>query len=52
MNARYGTRIFKDNLGRLGGIDFNLNGWGQKQDHSNDAKVAKFVTGVSPLFIP
>lgn len=39
-----GPVFAKDNRGRLGGIDFNFNGWGQKQDHSDDAKVAEFVT--------
>jgi agmatine deiminase len=27
------------------GVDFNFNGWGDKQDHRRDAKVAEFVTG-------
>ncbi|NJM41176.1 MAG: agmatine deiminase family protein [Anaerolineae bacterium] len=25
------------------GVDFNFNGWGEKQDHDRDAKVAQFV---------
>ena len=33
----------KDSRGNLGGIDFNFNGWGQKQDHEQDAKIAAFV---------
>lgn len=27
------------------GVDFNFNGWGDKQAHRNDAKVARFVNG-------
>lgn len=38
-----GPVFVKDNRGRLGGIDFNFNGWGQKQEHNQDAKVAQFV---------
>lgn len=29
--------------GRVAGIDFNFNGWGNKQGHADDAKVAAFV---------
>ncbi|MFE0023342.1 agmatine/peptidylarginine deiminase [Amycolatopsis sp. NPDC059021] len=29
----------------LAGVDFNFNGWGAKQAHDRDAKVAEFVTG-------
>jgi agmatine deiminase len=28
-----------------GGVDFNFNGWGNKQAHGRDAEVAGFVTG-------
>jgi agmatine deiminase len=38
-----GPVFVKDDLGNLGGIDFNFNGWGKKQDHGKDAKVSKFV---------
>jgi agmatine deiminase len=31
----------------LGGIDFNFNGWGQKQAHRHNAKVAELVTQAS-----
>ncbi|MFD6452615.1 MULTISPECIES: agmatine deiminase family protein [unclassified Nocardia] len=27
------------------GVDFNFNGWGEKQDYRADSKVAQFVTG-------
>lgn len=29
--------------GKLGAVDLNFNGWGKKQVHKNDAKVARFV---------
>jgi agmatine deiminase len=38
-----GPVFVKDSRGRLGGINFNFNGWGQKQDYENDAKVSEFV---------
>jgi agmatine deiminase len=38
-----GPVFVKDSRGRLGGINFNFNGWGQKQDYDNDAKVSEFV---------
>jgi agmatine deiminase len=28
---------------KLGAVDLNFNGWGKKQAHTNDAKVARFV---------
>jgi agmatine deiminase len=30
--------------GEKRGVDFNFNGWGDKQDHTQDAEVADFVT--------
>jgi agmatine deiminase len=30
--------------GQVGGVDFNFNGWGEKQDFDFDARVAHFVT--------
>ncbi|MEX3019185.1 agmatine/peptidylarginine deiminase [Kluyvera sp. STS39-E] len=30
--------------GKLGGVGFNFNGWGDKQEHEHDAKVAEFVS--------
>jgi agmatine deiminase len=38
-----GPVFVKGDRGQLGGIDFNFNGWGDKQDHRNDAEVARFV---------
>lgn len=29
--------------GRVAGVDFNFNGWGDKQEHAQDAEVAGFV---------
>ena len=34
----------KKHDGRKGGINFNFNGWGEKQEHSYDSKVADFIT--------
>lgn len=39
-----GPVFVKDQDGQLGGVDFNFNGWGGKQGHAHDAKVAAFVT--------
>lgn len=30
--------------GKKGAIDFNFNGWGDKQEHTNDSKVAEFIS--------
>ncbi|MFB8793976.1 MAG: agmatine deiminase family protein [Microcoleus sp.] len=38
-----GPVFIKDDRGNLGGIDFNFNGWGEKQDYNDDAQVANFV---------
>ncbi|MEM9121527.1 MAG: agmatine deiminase family protein [Cyanobacteria bacterium P01_F01_bin.56] len=38
-----GPVFVKSKPGKMGGIDFNFNGWGQKQVHSQDAEVAQFV---------
>ncbi|MEO0497576.1 MAG: agmatine deiminase family protein [Pseudomonadota bacterium] len=38
-----GPVFFKSEQATMGGIDFNFNGWGQKQVHSQDAEVAQFV---------
>ncbi|UGT44034.1 agmatine deiminase family protein [Nocardia yamanashiensis] len=36
--------VFVKGGGALAGVDFNFNGWGGKQEHARDAKVAEFVT--------
>ncbi len=38
-----GPVFVKNSLGKVGGVDFNFNGWGKKQKYSYDAKVANFV---------
>ena len=35
------------NNGEKGAVDFNFNGWGNKQTHSNDKKVASFMASQS-----
>lgn len=39
-----GPVFVKDQAGQLAGVDFNFNGWGEKQEHAQDALVARFVT--------
>lgn len=39
-----GPVFVRNNLGKVGGVDFNFNGWGKKQDYGYDTKVASFVT--------
>lgn len=39
-----GPVFVRNRAGVLAGVDFNFNGWGQKQEHSRDAQVAAFVT--------
>lgn len=41
-----------DEVGQKIAIDFNFNGWGEKQEHHSDAKIAKFIAskvGVSRI---
>ncbi|MGV6808868.1 MAG: agmatine deiminase family protein [bacterium] len=38
-----GTVFVQQANGRLAGVDFNFNGWGNKQGHQNDARVARFM---------
>lgn len=38
-----GPTFVKSNDGRLGYIDFNFNGWGNKQSHRKDREVASFI---------
>jgi agmatine deiminase len=47
-----GPVFVKDSRGRLYGINFNFNGWGQKQAHDHDKKVSQFViqkSGAQPI---
>jgi len=38
-----GPTFVRGAAGESGAVDFNFNGWGGKQEHAKDAKVAKFV---------
>lgn len=40
-----GPVFVKNGDGVLAGVDFNFNGWGNKQEHDADAEIAGFVTG-------
>lgn len=39
-----GPVFVKNSAGLLGGVGFNFNGWGNKQEHEYDAEVAEAVT--------
>ena len=39
-----GPTFVRNNKGEKVGIDFNFNGWGNKQEHKKDEKVAAFIT--------
>lgn len=39
-----GPVFVKSDRGVAGAVDFNFNGWGEKQDYARDAKVAALVT--------
>ena len=39
-----GPVFVKSASGELAGVDFNFNGWGEKQSHARDAKLAGLVT--------
>jgi agmatine deiminase len=38
-----GANFVIDDEGRLGAVDFNFNGWGNKQQHGDDAQLAALV---------
>ena len=40
-----GPVFVKGPAGQIAGVDFNFNGWGGRQSHGRDAKVARFVAG-------
>lgn len=42
-----GPVFVSDGAGKIGAVNFNFNGWGKKQKHDLDAKVADFVTAQS-----
>ncbi|MFJ8013697.1 agmatine deiminase family protein [Streptomyces sp. NPDC096339] len=39
--ARDTVPVFIEDGGKLAGVDFNFNGWGDKQEHTNDAQVGR-----------
>ncbi|MEW1633701.1 agmatine deiminase family protein [Streptomyces sp. NPDC093801] len=39
--ARDTVPVFVEEAGRVVGVDFNFNGWGNKQQHGNDAQVGR-----------
>ncbi|MFE7190314.1 agmatine/peptidylarginine deiminase [Kitasatospora sp. NPDC057541] len=41
--ARDTLPVFVEEGGKVKGVDFNFNGWGRKQEHGNDARVARTV---------
>ncbi|MFD9845666.1 agmatine deiminase family protein [Streptomyces parvus] len=41
MWARDTVPVFVEEGGEVVGVDFNFNGWGDKQEHTNDARVAR-----------
>lgn len=38
-----GPVFVKNGKGKIAAVDFNFNGWGNKQVHDNDAEVAEFI---------
>ncbi|MEV7494123.1 agmatine deiminase family protein [Streptomyces anulatus] len=41
MWARDTVPVFVEEGGKVIGVDFNFNGWGDKQEHTNDARVGR-----------
>ncbi|SBV04612.1 agmatine deiminase [Streptomyces sp. Ncost-T6T-1] len=41
MWARDTVPVFVEEGGEVVGVDFNFNGWGEKQEHANDARVGR-----------
>ncbi|MER5771632.1 agmatine deiminase family protein [Streptomyces sp. NPDC001985] len=41
--ARDTVPVFVEEAGEVIGVDFNFNGWGDKQEHTNDARVGREV---------
>jgi agmatine deiminase len=39
-----GPVFVKNSQGKIAAVNFNFNGWGEKQDHDRDAQVAGFVS--------
>ena len=45
----YGAVYVTNGKGKRGAVDFNFNGWGDKQTHRRDTKVAKLMANLSRL---
>ncbi|MEU6880424.1 agmatine deiminase family protein [Streptomyces sp. NPDC046712] len=43
--ARDTVPVFVEDDGEVVGVDFNFNGWGNKQEHTNDAQVGRQLLG-------
>lgn len=41
MWARDTVPVFVEEGGEVVGVDFNFNGWGEKQEHTNDARIGR-----------
>ncbi|KJS54933.1 peptidyl-arginine deiminase [Streptomyces rubellomurinus subsp. indigoferus] len=41
--ARDTVPVFVEERGKVKGVDFNFSGWGGKQEHGNDARIARAV---------
>ncbi|MEU3574709.1 agmatine deiminase family protein [Kitasatospora sp. NPDC036755] len=41
--ARDTVPVFVEENGKVQGVDFNFSGWGGKQEHTNDARIARTV---------
>ncbi|MEV7770310.1 agmatine deiminase family protein [Kitasatospora sp. NPDC086791] len=53
--ARDTVPVFVEEGGKVKGVDFNFSGWGGKQEHANDARIARAVLekyGVERLETP
>ncbi|KAL4512790.1 hypothetical protein ABPG72_017475 [Tetrahymena utriculariae] len=43
------TFVFDLKNQKLGGVDFNFNGWGNKQKHNQDQNIANFITSYDQI---
>ncbi|BEP68080.1 MULTISPECIES: agmatine/peptidylarginine deiminase [unclassified Variovorax] len=44
-----GPVFVRNGAGEWAGVDFNFNGWGNKQSHARDAEVAEYVTDAAEV---
>ncbi|WP_329612370.1 agmatine deiminase family protein [Streptomyces brevispora] len=47
--ARDTVPVFVEEAGKTVGVDFNFNGWGNKQQHTNDARVGRTLLAKSKI---